>query len=314
MTQSRQQSADPSPAGPFLADDMGIQELFGPAARFYVPLFRQLIPRVFRVDYEFEDPASFARKLREGVYDSKQSNRIVWLEILFRAHIVVSGSLYRNCRLIDASVRERRASNLPGWASCLRALLESIGDSADVLRAVPATLAENQRFIRRCLSGKESRLSGSKELEDRLIHFTHGRRLDADEKGSVPPSHKAKPTRDYIAELQAHRLPDVPSLYSELCERSHPAASSVEYCFSSADGGPAFRIDPRQDRLSIDAIVERYRHVFDDLLMVYFNPALLSLRVVQVFRIFPDLPELDGVNFSPIPGWATIKRHLDEDP
>lgn len=311
MPQSRQDDNDPNLARSFLTDDAGIEELFGSAARFYVPPFRQIIPRLFRIDYEFEDSASFEHKLREGVYRPEETNRIVWLEILFRAHIVVSGSLYRNCRLIDASVREYRASNLPGWASCVRALLESIGDSAEALRALPGTLAENHRIIRRCLSGQESRLSGSTELEDRLIHFTHGRRLDPTDKGRVPPSHKAKPTKDYIAELEAHGLPGVPSLYSELCEHSHPAAKSVAYCFSAVDGGPAFRIDPRQDRLAIDAIVERHRQVFDDLLMICFNSILLSLRVFHVFRLFPDLPELHGDNLTPIPAWATIKRHLD---
>ena len=313
MPQSRQDNDDPTSARSFLADGAGINELFGSAARFYVPLFRELLPRVFQVDYQFEDPVCFARKLRNGIYDSEQANRIVWLEILYRAHIAVSASLYRNCRLVDASVRENRASNLPGWASCSRALLESIGDSAHALRAVPTTLAENHGFIQRCLSGEEPLPSGSTELEDRLIHFTHARRLDPGERDTVPPSHKAKPTKDYIAELQAYRLPDVSSLYSELCERSHPAASSVEYCFSPADAEAAFRIDPAQDRRSIDSIVDRYRHVFDNLLMVCFNPGLLSLRVLQVFRIFPDLPELDGVNLSPIPAWAKIERHLVVD-
>ena len=189
MTQSRQQSADPSPAGSFLADDMGIQKLFGPAARFYVPLFRQLIPCVFQVDYEFEDPASFARKLREGVYDPKESNRIVWLEILFRAHIVVSGSLYRNCRLIDASVREHRASNLPGWASCLRALLESIGDSADALRAVPATLAENHRFHSTLPRGHRvapQRQQGTRRSADPLHAWAPTRRRREGQRSSLP--------------------------------------------------------------------------------------------------------------------------------
>ena len=313
MPHSRQDNIDANLGSSFLTDDAGIEGLFGTAARFYVPLFRQLIPRVFQVDYKFEDPVSFERKLRDGVYDPKQTNRIVWLEILFRAQMVVSGSLYRNCRLIDASVREHRASNLPGWASCVRALLESAGDSSEALRAVPGTLAEHHRFIRRCLSGQESRPSGSKELEDRLIHFTHGRRLGSAEKGRVPPSHKAKLTRDYIAELQAHRLPGVPSLYSELCEHSHPAASSVEYCFSAVNGGPAFRIDPRQDRLRIDAILDRHRLVFHDPLMICFNPVLLSLRVIQAFRLFPELPQLYDVDLTPIPAWTTIKRHLGED-
>ena len=311
MPQNSQDDYDPDLARSFLTDGAGIEELFGFAARLYVPLFRQIIPRVFRVHYEFQDNASFEREIRTGVHDPKEVNRIVWLEILMRAHIVVSGSLYRNCRLIDASVREYRGSNLPGWASCVRALLESIGDSADALRAVPGTLAENHRTIQRCLSGKESRLGGSKELEDRLIHFTHGRRLDPADKDRVPASHKAKPTKDYVAELEAHGLPGVPSLYGELCEHSHPAASSIAYCFAPVDDGSTFRIDPHRDRIRIDGIVEQHRQVFGNLLGACFNSMLLSLRVFHVFGLFPALPELHSVDLTPIPAWATIKRHLD---
>ena len=120
----------------FLGDAARIEVIFGPAARFYVPLVRQIIPRVFQVDYDFEDTSAFNEKLRNGVYGPEDSNRIVWREILLRAHIVVSASIYRTCRLLDATVREHRASNLPGWASCTRALLEAMGDSFDALRAI----------------------------------------------------------------------------------------------------------------------------------------------------------------------------------
>ena len=67
MPHSRQDNIDSNLGSSFLTDDTGIEELFGTAARFYFPLFRHLIPRVFQVDYKFENPASFERKLRDGV-------------------------------------------------------------------------------------------------------------------------------------------------------------------------------------------------------------------------------------------------------
>ena len=291
----------------FLADASTIEELFGSTARFYVPLVRQILPQVFRVTYEFEDTRVFEKKVRHRVYAPEEINRIVWREIVLRAHMVVSASLYRTCRLIDATVREHRASNLPGWASCARALLEATGDSVHTLRAIPDTLAEHHRFIRRCLFGQERQLSGSTELEARMFHFTHAGHLKGKEKEELSPLHRAKPAIGYISELG---MPDARALYGELCDCSHPAASSVEYLFSAVDEGGAFKVDPRRDRQKIDSLVCTYREVFDNLLMVSFNLALLSLRVFHVFRLFPNILELRDVNFSDIPAWATIEKHL----
>lgn len=294
----------------FLADHAGVEELFGPTARFYVPLVRQIIPRVFSVEYDFEETRAFKEKVRNQASGSAEINQICWREILFRAHITVSASLYRTCRLIDASVRENSASNLPGWASCTRALLEATGDSSEALRAIPYTLAEHHRWIRTCLSGRARGLSSSTELEDRMIHFTHARRLRRDEKDTVPPSHNAKHTGEYIGELVACGMPEAPTLYRELCELSHPAANSVAYFFSVVDEGTAFRVEPHRDRYMIDALVANHRRLFEDLLMVSINPILLSLRVFHAFRLFPNIPELRKVDFSKIPAWATIETFL----
>ena len=291
----------------FLDDTTSLEELFGAATRFYVPLIRQIIPRAFRVEYEFEDTRVFEEKARDGVYGPEDMNRIVWREILLRAHLVVSASLYRTCRLLDATAREYRASNLPGWASCTRALLEAVGDSSDALRAIPGTLAEHHIFIRGCLSGRQRELSGSTELEERLIHFSHARKLKSGEKDRAPPSHEAKSAIEYIRQIGT---PEALTLYGELCEYSHPAASSVEYLFSGVGEGSSFRVDPSRDEHKIESLIRAYRTVLEDVLMIGFNPILLSLRVFHTFKVFPNIPELRDVNFSTIPAWATIERQL----
>ena len=140
-----------------------------------------------------------------------------------------------------------------------------------------------------------------------MIHFTHARHLKREEKNRVPPAHKAKPASQYISDIG---IPGARTLYGELCEYSHPAASSVEYLFSAVDEGRAFRVDPRRDKHKIDSLIETYRTVFDDLLMVSFNPVLLSLRVFHAFQLFPNIPELRNVNFSNIPAWTIIEKHL----
>ena len=100
------------------------------------------------------------------------------------------------------------------------------------------------------------------------------------------------------------------TLYGELCEYSHPAASSVEYLFSGVGEGSSFRVDSSRDEHKIESLIRAYRTVLGDVLMIGFNPILLSLRVFHVFKVFPNIPELRDVNFSTIPAWATIERQL----
>ena len=183
------------------------------------------MPRVFRVQYDFEDTPTYERKLRDRTYTRADGNRVYWRDFLFLAHLVVSAALHRTCRLVDASVRERRASSLPGWASCTRALLEAVGDANTTLRGILSLLPEKHRSIRRCLEGRENQIVMiSSEVEDLMTHFTHARRLAKGEKQDLPSSHQAKPAAEYIRELAAYGIPDVPELYSELCAFSHPAA------------------------------------------------------------------------------------------
>ena len=256
---SRSRAAAPPPNyGDYglLTDPDGIEALFGSSTQFYVPLLREIMPRVFRLQYDVEDTPTYERKLRDGTYTCADGNRVYWRDFLFYAHLVVSASLHRSCRLIDASVRERQASSLPGWASCTRALLEAIGDATITLRSIINLLAEKHRSIRRCLEGREDEtvIVGS-EVEDLMTHFTHARRLTRAEKKQLPPSHEAKPTGAYIRALAAYGMPDAPDLYGELCAFSHPAADSVKYLFYNTGERTVFGIDPFADRRAIDSLV-----------------------------------------------------------
>ena len=295
----------------FLTDPAGIEALFGRAARFYVPLLREIIPRVFRVEYDFEDADTYGDNIRRGVYGPAEANRVYWRDLLFHAHMVVSASIHRTCRLVDASVRERRACNLPGWASCTRALLEAVGDSNTSLRGIPGTLAERHCSIRRCLEGRESgAIVISSEMEDFTTHFTHARRLNRAERDALPASHETKPAAEYVRELAAYGMPDAPVLYGELCALSHPAQDSVAYLFANTGDGTVFRVDPDSDRRAIDSMVATHSALFHDLLMVAANPILMTLRVFHAFALFPKIPELRGVHLDAIPAWAAIEKHL----
>jgi hypothetical protein len=75
-----------------------------------------------------------------------------------------------------------------GFFACFRGFLESAADSAYSRGTVAYFLADNLAQISAHLQKRSiSFVLGSYELEERLIHFSHGRRLGRDE--TADPAH-----------------------------------------------------------------------------------------------------------------------------
>lgn len=174
-----------------------ITDVFGASVGFYVPFVDQIWPNVLSTTYKFEDVTSFESNVRSGKYSIAKTNEVYWRELLFRTHISVSASLIRTCRLMDATVREYHASNVPGTASCARAMLEGVADSIEALIHVPLVLAQRRDLVNQCLSGScNDQLYGCEGLEEAMIHFTHARRLRAKKKGRCRVPTKRRPPRN----------------------------------------------------------------------------------------------------------------------
>ena len=294
----------------FMSSMDEITDVFGASVGFYVPFLDQIWPNVLSATYKFEDVTSFETNVLSGNYSIAKANEVYWRELLFRSHITVSGSLIRTCRLMDATVREYHASNVPAMASCARAMLEGVADSMEALIHVPLVLAERRDLVNQCLSGScHDEFYGCTVLEDAMIHFTHARRLRGAEKKSLPRSHEAKNTGEYLELLQRAEISGAKELYGELCQLSHPSASSVLYMFSPVSE-EVFRISAENDVKQLDELMSRYRLVFDAIPEVSFNPILLCLRVFQEFDLFPPIDEMLGISFENVGGWAKIERFL----
>lgn len=295
----------------FHSSDRDIESVFGKHTSYYILLSKQVLPHALKARYYFEDHEIFEQKSRTGNYKPHQINQIYWRELLFRAHISVSSSLLRTCRLMDATAREYGNSNLPGWASCARALIESVGDSVDILQHIPITVSENYHSIAWCIGGKEDRaLHAALDLEEKLIEFIYARKLKSGEKGNIPESYIAKPTRYYIETLEKFQIGDINALYSELCELSHPAAASVQYMFSSDDEGRSFCIRDQNDRDALNGILKNHRSSFEGLMMVAFNSIFISFWLLDGFDLFPRIPPIRKVDFSNIPLWKKVEDNL----
>lgn len=284
--------------------------LFGRPAELYGPVVAAVISGSSAVNYRFWTNESVASAAEAREIGPAELNAISVFEVLMSAHLAASSSIVRSARWFEATWREHQAGNLLGWAACCRSLLEAVGDTIDGLLSVGLTLADGLPMFMQGLVGFDEGLFNLADLEDKLIHFSHARKVGKVERGAVPPSHVARQTADYIRLLEAAGGPA--SLYAELCQIGHPARGSLSWMYSQVDGG--FRLDPDRDAQAIAEIVDRHRDELHLLPSLAFNPGLFIHRVLVKFGLFPRLPELRGFGFQGARGWQAIKSRLDAAP
>jgi hypothetical protein len=145
-------------------------------------------------------------------------------------------------------------------------------------------------------------------LEDRLIHFSHGRRLAKGEKAD--PAHAAKQMRDYVQVLsdggaKAHEL------YSVLCSITHPSAESVALWYSPADeGGSIWRRAGSPTFDTIKVFMAEWRATNETVFQYAFVPLFFNLRILHKVDLFPKIPELKQFPFTNFPAWAHLKKAI----
>jgi len=284
--------------------------LFGPPAGLYGPVVAAVIARGAPVEYRFFSNESVREAAEKGDLGAVEWNAIAVTEVLLRAHLAANTSIIRSARWFEATWREHEAANLLGWAACCRSLLEAIGDTIDGLLDISLTLADTMPTLMKGLSSFDEGLLNLKEIEDKLIHFSHGRRVERAERTTVPSTHIARQTVDYIRLLEAAGGPT--KLYAELCEIGHPARQSLSWTHIEVDGG--FRVDADRDSQAIAEIVARHRDELQLLPSLAFNPSLFVLRVLIKFGLFPRIPELRKFSFQGAKGWGKIEANLANAP
>src|SRR5262249_26255920 len=120
---------------------------FGSELNRYVPVVRSVLDRTASQVYSFMPIEKF---LAIGPYPA-EVNRIYWTEMLGRVHLASCTSLRRNLGWIEAVAICYEANNYLGFTASLRALIESIGDSAEVLAKMPKNVAKHHSMIIRCI-------------------------------------------------------------------------------------------------------------------------------------------------------------------
>jgi hypothetical protein len=238
--------------------------------------------------------------------------RIYYLEILYRAHFAAATSLLRSHRWVSGILSSAQQGNLHAFAASFRGFLEAAADTHHSLNVTCTSLADCHSVIRKAMAGKLQELIFAPDLEERLIHFTHARRLE--KKAVAPESHKAEAAAKYLATLNESGDGRVLECYGALCELTHPAASSI-MCFTDVnDDGTLFKLVPDGSPKLIDEFCGDYSDIMLRIMALGIMPPLLQLKVLNHIGPAPlRTPLVERLPLASRPVWLDLRQRL-EDP
>ena len=258
----------------------------------------------FMVEHEYEE--LLFRNVGEAM-------KVYWTEMLERAHIASVTSILRSRQWLAAVLSAESNKNVLMFAGAFRGLLESAADSTTSLVRAPLTLASNHSEIVESLVGGATTMYISSELENELIHYSHGRYIDESEKAGAPPSHWARRPTDYLKVFDDQNADGAAKCYRRLCDLTNPGAPSVLMWLKPVDAtGSELVLSTNRDESIISSFLNEYDAVALDVLMLAFNAPLLVLNTLNYFPI-RDLhtPRLLNWRLEAIPAWAKCKNELE---
>lgn len=276
-------------------------------ASSYVQFLSEMCTMLSRQNYEYlySDNQKFASLLREG--ETSKAMEIYWFEILQRVHFGAVAGLLRQQKWLEGIINSSINSNFICFSSCFRGLIESAGDTHDVFQYVPLTLADCFSYVSQALNSKLEELVINEALEDKLIHFSHARRVEKGE--TTPDSHRAETSKHYVEAMGSTQLV---KCYSELCQVVHPASSSVN-CFFIQKSNGKWACTNENDELLIKDFIRRYTSVFSIIFMLPVNSCVLTLQLLNQFdcrSIKTPIPP--WVDMTSIPAWQKIQKAIQK--
>lgn len=240
--------------------------------------------------------------------DRARAMSVYWRELLQRGHFAAASGILRSSRWLRGIEWADAAPNYHVYCASMRGFIESCADLGTALYAFPKIVAEHISDLLALLTERAGeRVIVSEQLEEMLIHYSHGRKLG---KNDGPASHRAKRSQEYLEYLKVAGGEDVAEAWGELCEVTHPAlASLVSLIDWRGTGEPllgpgrwALRGDGDKD--AIEAFKARHPHLMGHLLQQGLNPCLLTLAVLDLLEV-PSLqtPAIRSAGLESVGRW-----------
>ena len=245
--------------------------------------------------------------------DVGEGMRVYWSETLERAHIAAVTAILRSRHWLSAVLSAESERNALAFAAAFRGLMESAADTTTALLGIPLTLAHHYPTIANSLSGLATAVVTSSELEDELIHYSHGRHIKKSERDSTPKTHWARSVHEYLAVFENLNADSAARCYRYLCDLTHPGAPSVLMWLTAVDSkGSELNLSTEQDEAIITSFWDRYEALVLDVLMFAFNAPILVLNTLNYFTISKlHTQELLNHDLDGLPAWRQVKSELE---
>ena len=233
--------------------------------------------------------------------------------MLFRSHLASCSALRRHGEWLRSLVTAVEQDCLFGAYASYRGFLESAADSLYSLGGVPKTIAPNlPGIIHRLKQKPTDEVYLSPELENRLIHFSHGRKLERGE--SADPMHAAKQIREYLDGIKQLGAKEIHTLYSELCGITHPSAESVVIWYNSEEVGHniVWHLHTISVRARFTEFLDRWKTTSEVIIIAAFVPIFMNLRILHKFNFLPKIPNLKSFPLDAVQAWKQIERQINK--
>jgi hypothetical protein len=296
-----------------MARELNLEKFFSSFfGRYALPAWKQLAPieaATKHQAYSFMDTETYNEIVR---LQPAEAQAIYWREMILRIHLASCSALRRHGEWLRSLVTAVEEDCLFGAYASYRGFLESAADSLYSLGGVPKTIAPNlPAIIHRLKQKPTDEIYLSSELENRLIHFSHGRKLERGE--STDPVHAAKQIREYLDEIKQAGAKEIHVLYSELCGITHPSAESVVIWYDGEKVG--HNIVWRQHTISARAkftqFLDRWKTTNEVIFNAAFVPAFMSLRILHKIDFLPKIPNLKSFPLDEFQTWKRIERQIN---
>ena len=288
-----------------------MESILNRRAMQFVRMVDDLALKRLKTRYSFMDADEYADLLRRDV---SEGMRVYWSETLERAHLASVTAILRSRHWLSAVLSAQSDRNALVFAAAFRGLMESAADTTTALKITPLTLAHHYQLITDGLSGLATAVVTSSELEDELIHYSHGRHIKRNERAGTPQSHSARSAHAYFKVFENLNADSVAPCYRYLCDLTHPGAPSVSMWLAPMDSkGSEFVLSTEQDETIIGRFLERYEVVALDVLMFAFNAPVLVLNTLNYFPIQKlHTHALLNHDLDGIPAWRQCRNELEK--
>lgn len=224
-------------------------------------------------------------------------------EILQRIYFASLTGYMRMHRWMQGISQGIEMNNYLIFSASARGFLEAATDYYDAMENIPLFIAENFKIMKVSLEGKVNYIVyGFDELEERLLHFQEANK----EAGKSALLLKPKTAKAYMESNNLIHL-DLYRCYSELCEITHPAKSSLDLFIDDTDYIYSFNM--QKDEIMINDFLTKYSAKFAELFERTENLCIITLQIVNKFRVDElTLEYINGIDTSMIRIWEKINK------